>query len=110
MSGNVCIACGGTGQRWSGVAYMGTREVVGCDECWGTGFDDVAAGVDDLRAQLAALREKIDAALPPVVSMVLTIALAQLNRGEDVTPNLAAVCIGALGEIRAALSDDQEGR
>ena len=104
MSGNVCIACGGTGQRWSGVAYMGTREVVGCDECWGTGFDDVAAGVDGLRVQLAALRE--------LAGEMLADHRARCGDCEMERPESTEGCAdfedwtARLG----ALSDDQEGR
>ena len=61
MSENVCTACGGSGQQWSGVEYMGQHEIVGCDECWGTGFDDVLAGVDSLRALLAQREAEIEA-------------------------------------------------
>ena len=66
MGENVCTSCHGSGTKWSGVEYYGQHEMVGCDECWGTGFDDVLAGVDDLRALLAqrdgeleALRETV---------------------------------------------------
>ena len=62
MSENVCTACGGDGQQWSGVEYFGQHEIVGCDECWGTGFDDVLAGVDDLRAEISRLRAVIEEA------------------------------------------------
>lgn len=67
----------------------------------------------DLRALLAqrdgeleALRGKV--AIEPAISMVVTVALAQLNRSENVTPNVAAACVLKLDEIRAALSDNQD--
>ncbi len=62
MSENVCTSCHGSGTQWSGVEYYGQHEMVGCDECWGTGFDDVLAGVDDLRAEVARLTAERDAA------------------------------------------------
>jgi len=54
---NICETCGGIGWECSGVEYMGAREMVGCSDCWGTGFADVNLGVEQLRAELAALRE-----------------------------------------------------
>lgn len=110
---NVCLEYGGTGQEHSGTSYMGIDEVVSCGDCCGTGFEWPSLEIERLAAQLAqrdaelaALREKVT--IEPAINMVLTIALAQLNRGEDVTPNMAAACVLKLAEIRAALSDDQE--
>lgn len=37
--------------------------------------------------------------LLPAESMALTVALAQVQRGEDPTPNVAAVCVLALARI-----------
>lgn len=59
---NRCGSCDGSGCAYSGVEYMGQREVVGCDDCWGTGFADVSQGVDSLRAGLEDARAKIMAA------------------------------------------------
>lgn len=58
---NKCEACDGTGSEFSGVEYMGQREVVGCDECCGTGFADVSEGVESLRVELATTRQERDA-------------------------------------------------
>lgn len=37
----------------------------------------------------------------PAVKMSLTMALAQIERGDDVTPNVAAMCILALRDLLA---------
>ena len=34
----VCTQCGGDGNVPSGVEYMGMREMVGCDGCYGIGY------------------------------------------------------------------------
>lgn len=59
---NKCEACDGTGSEFSGVEYMGQREVVGCDECCGTGFADVSEGVESLRAGLTTTRQRLEEA------------------------------------------------
>lgn len=46
--------------------------------------------------------------LRPHESMALTVALAQLHRGDDVTPNVAQVCIFALGRICGRVDYDAE--
>ena len=40
-----------------------------------------------------------DVALLPAESIALTVALAQVLRGEDPAPNTAMVCVLALGRI-----------
>jgi len=42
--------------------------------------------------------------LEPWESMALTVATAQLDRGDEPTPNVAAVCIGALERIARGTS------
>lgn len=39
------------------------------------------------------------AELLPAENMALTVALAQVLRGDDPTPNIAAVCVLALGRL-----------
>jgi hypothetical protein len=34
----VCSQCGGGGSTPSGVEYMGSVEMIGCDECYGIGY------------------------------------------------------------------------
>lgn len=46
--------------------------------------------------------------LRPHESMALTVALAQLHRGDEVTPNVAAVCIFALGRLVGRVDYDAE--
>lgn len=60
MSDNKCESCDGTGCEFSGVEYMGQHEVVGCAECCGTGFADVSAGVESLRAELTTTRQRLE--------------------------------------------------
>lgn len=60
---NVCETCGGGGWEDSGVEYMGAHEIVGCSDCWGTGFADVCRGVEELRAEIARLASL--PAIPP---------------------------------------------
>lgn len=35
----------------------------------------------------------------PIENMALSVALAQIDRGEDVTPNTAIVCVWALARL-----------
>ena len=46
--------------------------------------------------------------LRPHESVALTVALSQLRRGDDVTPNVAAVCIFALGRLAGRVDYDAE--
>jgi hypothetical protein len=48
-----CPACDGSGGQFSGVEYAGTREVVGCDECEGTGV-----GIGGAYAEIRRLRDE----------------------------------------------------
>lgn len=50
----------------------------------------------------------VDAKLAPHESIALTIALGQMHRGVDVTPNVAAVCMFALGRITGRVAYDAE--
>lgn len=47
--------------------------------------------------------------LLPVEAMALTVALAQLRRGEDVTPNITAMCVLALGRLDGRLEPGEWG-
>ena len=42
--------------------------------------------------------------LEPWESIALSVATSMLNRGEEVTPNVAAVCVGALERIAREVS------
>ena len=97
MSENVCTACGGSGQQWSGVEYMGQHEIVGCDECWGTGFDDVLAGVDSLRALLAQRDAELEALRETVHGVRELVTLFDHTAVYDLK-----------SDILAALSDNPE--
>lgn len=46
--------------------------------------------------------------LRPHESIALTVALAQLHRGDQVTPNVASVCIFALGRLTGRVEYDAE--
>lgn len=50
----------------------------------------------------------MSADLRPHESMVLTMALAQLHRGDEVSQNIAAVCIFALGRLTGRVEYDAE--
>lgn len=102
MSENVCTACGGSGQQWSGVEYMGQHEIVGCDECWGTGFDDVLAGVDSLRALLAQRDAELEALRAAANRVVRVWTWADPETWDSEEWN------NAHDDLVAALSDNQE--
>ena len=61
--------------------------------------------VDDFRDEATVAVETLTplisagAALLPAENMALTVALAQLKRGEDPTPNVAAALVFALARI-----------
>lgn len=46
-------------------------------------------------------------ALLPAESLALTVALAQIRRGEDVSPNIAAACAIALARIIAETAPEE---
>jgi hypothetical protein len=56
MTDNICPDCKGTGQQWSGVEYAGAHEMLACDSCCGTGFDDPALEIGRLREVLLEAR------------------------------------------------------
>jgi hypothetical protein len=58
LDDNDCTNCEGTGAERSGVEYYGQHEMVGCDWCSGTGFEDIYLGVDRLRTEISELRAK----------------------------------------------------
>lgn len=79
---NTCTNCGGTGSEPSGVEYMGAHEMIGCDWCCGTGFDDIYLGVERLRTEIAAL----DSLLGATRLLSRDAALAALEDLHDSAP------------------------
>ena len=63
IDNNACENCGGTGQTESGVEYMGAHEIIGCDWCAGTGFEDILLGVDRLNGQLTGANSELQTAI-----------------------------------------------
>jgi len=66
---------------------------------------DLVAEVRSLRALRVTVRHQRDAttdlpaALLPAEKIALTVAVAQVRRGEQPTPNVTAVCIEALARL-----------
>jgi len=54
----VCTTCGGAGVEYSGVEHMGQREVIGCGDCLGTGYDDPLKEIERLRTVLDIMRNE----------------------------------------------------
>ena len=56
MNVTECKACRGTGAQEEH-HLPGYTELLACDECWGTGFEDPAEGVSALRSELDAAQK-----------------------------------------------------
>jgi len=86
-------------------ALAEAAELAFTDSGWRQQRDDETRWVayEAVRA-VAPLIEAQATRLEPWESMALTVATAQLNRGEEPTPNVAAVCIGALERIARGTS------
>ena len=70
---NDCPRCGGSGAEESGVEYYGQHEMVGCESCCGTGFDDIYLGVDRLRTEISESNESRDAVARQNLSLMETV-------------------------------------
>ena len=79
---NDCANCGGTGSELSGVEHMGAHEMIGCDWCAGTGFEDVYLGVGRLRTEVIELTVTLKAVRKWEQS-ILNGAPAQYTAGYD---------------------------
>lgn len=79
---NKCPSCGGEGCEYSGVEYAGQRELLACSDCCGTGFDDIALGVEQLREEIAVLSARI---IPLLIDR--SAAIAALEAWHDVLPS-----------------------
>jgi len=80
---NDCKNCGGTGSEPSGVEYMGAHEMVGCEWCAGTGFDDIYLGVERLRTEVAEANKRINQAREWLLDRTDDQMNYQLNRELD---------------------------
>ena len=59
MSDNVCPTCKGAGSGPWGGEYMGSYEMLTCDECAGTGLERPWEGDEELRAENKYLKDML---------------------------------------------------
>ncbi len=61
--------------------------------------DEMAEFLAAVEVQKAALARHLERQLLPAEKIALTVAVAQVRRGEQPTPNVTAVCIEALARL-----------